>query len=172
MENIAIESWLVIMGMSGLALVVAIGVGKILRRFFAPNRKSAQIQQSSNAQPPDFGDEVRVRVFKQQADKAFQSISAVIDEEYRSLLTMIDKGEKPDPSHVQIRVSRPFNDEWAPTISNLRQKNDGDRRNPYAEIGKYLTQGLSTAQIADVLQIPYNEVELAVKLRSARHAAA
>ena len=172
MENIVIESWLVIMGMSGLALVLTIGAGKLLRRVFAPKRKPAQGQAHANARQPHFEDEVRVRVFKQQADKAFQSISAVIDEEYRSLLTMIEKGQKPDPEQVQIRVSRPFNAEWAPTVNRLRQKNDGDRRNPYANIGKYMNQGLSTTQIADLLQIPRNEVELAVKLKSARHAAA
>jgi hypothetical protein len=172
MENIAIESWLVIMGMSGLGLVLAIGVAKVLRRVFRPKRKSKQDPVRTNPQQLHFEDEVRVRVFKQQADRAFQSISAVIDEEYRTLLAMIEKGEIPDPSQVQIRVSRPFTDEWAPTVSNLRQKNDGKRLNPYAEIGKYIHQGLSIAQIADVLQIPHNEVELAVKLRSAKHAAA
>ena len=171
MENIAIESWLVIMGMSGLALVAAIGVGKILRRVFAPKRKSAKAHEATDVRP-HFEDEIRVRVFKQQADKAFQSISAVIDEEYRTLLTLIERGPQPAQAQFPMREPRTSGNEWAPTVNDLRQKNDAGRLNPYAEIGRYINQGLSTTEISNVLQIPRKEVELAVKLRSARHAAA
>lgn len=174
MESIAIESWLVIMGMSGLALGLVIGISKLVRRLFAPKRKTSQKQPPSLKRPPQFEDEVRIRVFRQQADKAFQSISAVIDEEYKTLLTLVESGQnlirpvlEPQPQRSREPLTEP-----AVLSRNLpRQYNDGLEQGPYAQIEKYVTQGLSTGEISEVLQIPNHEVELAVKLKSARHAA-
>jgi len=172
MENIAIESWLVIMGMSGLALGLAIGVGKLVRHLFASKRKPSPIERPANKRPPQFEDEVRIRVFKQQADKAFQSISAVIDEEYKTLLTLVETGRNPTRSPLKAHSPESWKPLVEPALSTdlTRQYNDGRSQSPYSQIERYVSQGLSTGEISEVLQMPHNEVELAVKLRSARHA--
>jgi len=173
MENIAIESWLVIMGMSGLALGLVVGVTKLVRRLFAPKRKLAQKRPPELKQQPQFEDEVRIRVFRQQADKAFQSISAVIDEEYKTLLTLVESGQNLMRPSLEPQPQKSWKPLTEPALSNrlARQYNDAPKQGPYAQIEKYVSQGLSTGEISEVLQIPNNEVELAVKLRSARHAA-
>ena len=173
MENIAIESWLLIMGMSGLALGLIIGVARMVRRMFASKRKPSQIEPPETKRRPQFEDEMRIRVFRQQADKAFQSISAVIDEEYKTLLTLVETGQNPIRPSLEALPSenwRPLT-EPAPSPNLTRQYNDGGVQGPYAQIERYVSQGLSTGEISEVLQMPHNEVELAVKLRSARHAA-
>jgi hypothetical protein len=171
MESIAIESWLLIMGMAGLALGAVICVARLVRRLLAGKRKPTKIQPPADARLPQFEDEIRVRVFRQQADKAFQSISAVIDEEYKTLLTLIENNRKLDQPHRRPPSEPQHSRGWTPPSDLPRQNNDAGAMGPYAQVDKYVRQGLSTGEISKVLQIPSNEVELAVKLRSARHAA-
>ena len=170
MENIAIESWLVIMGMSGLALGLVVGVGKVLRRLFAPKPKASRSGSPRDRQP-QFEDEVQIRVFRQQADRAFQSITAVIDEEYKTLRRMIESGHDPIQAHPSLQHDRQLSAALRPLANRPGPSADQDRPSPYAQVDKYRGQGLGTDEIARILQLPHNEVELAIKLKAARHAA-
>jgi len=171
MEAFAIESWLAIMGMSGLALAAVVGLAMLVRRLVAPKRK-ARKRPPVVKRSPQFEDEIQVQVFRQQAEKAFQSISAVIDEEYRTLRCLIETGQHP----IQVQRRRQGGLALPPGPKSPgaapRQYDDaGASDGPYARLENYLRQGMSTAEISEALQMPHHEIELAIKLHAARHAA-
>jgi hypothetical protein len=167
MENVPIETWLTVMGMTGLGLVLVIGVVLSVKRLFAGRRKPAKASQALKPTTPQFEDEVQIRVFRQQADKAFQSISAVIDEEYRNLLKMIENGRLPGP--LDLKTPSVL-DSPAQLQTRGRTLYPAAPRSPYAAVETHVKQGKSVREISKILSIPQDEVELAIKLRSARSA--
>ena len=164
MEHIAIESWVVMTGMSGLGLGLLVGAFKVLRRLFTPKRKTGQATEVRDARRP-FENEIHLRAFRQQADKAFESISAVIDEEYQALCRLAGADHQPHQAGGRLWQA---SQQPSVTAQPTAPAEPSVTANPYTRLGEYLGRGLATDEIAQRLHLPHNEVELAVKLQAAR----
>jgi hypothetical protein len=152
--------WDLLGGGFQIALCAAILFAWVRRRI----KRRAEAQAEPGAVSPMFTQEVFLQTIRQQAEHAFQNILAAVEVERdrlqhawdgvggTSASTRADTGASAD-ALVAFRWGDP--------------DPDGTGRSRYVGLEAFLEQGLSSRQIADRMNLPAGEIELALKLRDA-----
>lgn len=145
-----------------IALCAVILVGWVRRRI----RKRAETRAEPSAPIPDFSQEVFLQTIRQQTELSLQRILAAVEAErdklqhapaYTGVLNPAAAAEiagSEDP-HSAFR--------WGDSEA------DETGRRRYAGLKALAEQGLSSRQIADRLNRPAGEIQLALKLQGAIH---
>lgn len=143
-----------------LALCAAVVLGWIRRRRAA----TAAAGDILEAPPGTFAQEVRLQTIRQQTDQSLQCILAAVETE-RGRLQQAWAGAGAPPVGAGADTVSPAlaSDGFSWGAAEL----DGPGAERYAAASELAAQGLNPRQIADRLNLPAGEIELALKLHGA-----
>jgi len=133
-------------------------------------RRRIRSRSGSHAEPgvlaPVFSREVFLQTIRQETEHAMQTILTAVETERNRLQRALeDAGASSVSTETEIGTSVE-----APVVFRWGDRNHEDTGpNRYDGLEKFIEQGLSSRQIADRMNLPAGEIELAMKLRG-RHA--
>jgi hypothetical protein len=147
------DAWLI-------ALCIGMLVCLVRRRGMplpAPEERAARLGSTG------FSQEIRLQAMRQQSERALASILAAVDSERRRLQQLFDADDRPPPAVVETSA-RAATDDFPFRLGEAREP---AAWGPYESVHGLSREGLSSRQIAEKLNLPRGEVELALKLRAA-----
>jgi len=154
--------WDLVGGGFQIALCAVILGGWVRRRI----RKRAETRAEPSAPNPDFSQEVFLQTIRQQTELSLQRILAAVEVERDQLQrALASTGVLNPPAAVEIAGSEDPHSAFRWGDSDA----DGTGRRRYAGLKALAEQGLSSRQIADRLNLPAGEIQLALKLQGATH---
>lgn len=145
-----------------IALCAGILAGWLRRRI---KGRSAPPEESAAAGPV-FAQEIALQAFRQQAEQALQRILTVVEAE-RDRLQLAWAGGRAPSRAAEAESGGPA--DAAAAFRWGDPEADGAGHDRYGALDELAQQGLSSRQIADRLNLPAGEIELALKLRKGGH---
>jgi hypothetical protein len=162
-ELIETVRWDLLGGGFQIALCVGILFSWLRRRM---KRRPAD-PVDSGAVSPVFAQEMFQQTIRQQTERAWQNILAVVEAE-RERLQLVFSGFGSPSRAAESESGGP-----AEPLASFRwgdSEPDGIQPDRYAGLDELAQQGLSSRQIADRMNLSAGEVELALKFSGASHA--
>lgn len=143
----------------GIQMLLGVAVlGAVIARSWTDKRRRAEAR--SAARPLSFGQEVLLQALRQQTRQALDAILAAVEAERSKLQPLLDAEPPCQPAETVPVEHAPF---------RLGEDNFHSgaltEPNPYAAIRELDAGGLSARQIAEQIQRPAGEVELALRLQ-------